>query len=144
MQFSLGWLSVRTKQAAKGLAHSGLIEEPAKNSPDRAEQQLLNQQGVVSFRKQSTIEKHAGGDLQALFLMPRQQLLGNAVAIVVGQDMDGISNTKMLQERLLQISLFDQAIAVAAGLGGIAKAEHVADHHLIALGQGLPQIVPIP
>ena len=50
----------------------------------------------------------------------------------------------MRQQRLLQISLFQQAVGMSTGLGRVAKAEHVAGNHLVTLSQRSPQVMPVP
>jgi len=79
--------------------------------------------------------------------MPRQQLLSDAVAIVMRQHMDRTVYTQLRQlrqQRLLQIGLLDQAVGVPARLGRIAEAEHVAGYQPIARRKWLPDLVPVP
>src|SRR3989344_7665335 len=62
----------------------------------------------------------------------------------MGQHMHRLSHMQVVEQRLLQIRLFQQAIVVIQRLGRIAKPEHVAGDHQVALGQGLPQVMPVP
>ncbi|MNP45175.1 hypothetical protein D3C76_1390750 [compost metagenome] len=77
-------------------------------------------------------------------MMAREQLLGHAATIVVGQQMRGLIDLQMSQQRQLQISLLHQAVAVPQGLGGIAEADHVTGDNAKTLRKGRPQVVPVP
>ena len=56
--------------------------------------------------------------------MPRQQLLSDAVAIVMRQHMDRTADTQLRQQCLLQVGLFDQAGARAAWPNSRTRACH--------------------
>ncbi len=98
----------------------------------------------MGFREQPAIEEHAAGQRDAPFAMPRQQLLGDAVAIVMRQHMDRTADTQLRQQCLLQVGLLDQAVGVPAWLGRIAEAEHVACSQPVTRRQRLPDLVPVP
>ena len=104
----------------------------------------MHQHRVVGFWEQSTVEKHTTGQAQSLLVMPRQQLLGDAVTVVMGQYMHGRADGQMGEQRLLQVRLLEQAVGMPTRLGRVAKPEHVAGNHLITLGQRRPQVVPVP
>ncbi|MNF12453.1 hypothetical protein D3C80_2139410 [compost metagenome] len=44
----------------------------------------------------------------------------------------------------MQIGLFQQAVFVADRFGRVAETEHVTGNHPITLGQGLPEVMPVP
>ncbi|MNL57144.1 hypothetical protein D3C87_1806840 [compost metagenome] len=58
--------------------------------------------------------------------------------------MQRLFDTQVSQQRLLQISLLEQAVVVVHRFGRVAEAEHVAGDHAIALSQRLPQVMPVP
>ncbi len=58
--------------------------------------------------------------------------------------MHRLTHTQVVEQGLLQIRLFQQAVAMVHGLVRIAETEHVAGDHQVALGQGLPQVMPVP
>ncbi|MNT33578.1 hypothetical protein D3C72_1695120 [compost metagenome] len=118
----------------------GTTDHPAQ----RAEQEFLHQHRTMGFRKQATIEKHATGQLPMRLVMPRQQFLGHAVAVVVSQQVHRLLDTQVSEQRLLQISLLQQAVLMIGRFVRIAEAEHVAGNHAITLGQWLPQVMPVP
>src|SRR5471032_1436900 len=76
--------------------------------------------------------------------MAGEQFLGDAVAVVVGQHMHRLLHAQVVEQRLLQIGLFQQAIIVVHRLGRFAEPQHVARDHQVALGQRLPHVVPVP
>ena len=49
--------------------------------------------------------------------MPGQQFLSDAVTVVVGQHVHRLIHPQMLQQSLLQIRLFQQAVAMVQRLG---------------------------
>ncbi|MNH37819.1 hypothetical protein D3C79_987740 [compost metagenome] len=77
-------------------------------------------------------------------MVPRQQLLGDAAAVVVGQQVHRLVDLQVGEQGLLQVCLLHQAVGVIDRLGRIAKAEHVASDHPEALAQRPPQVVPVP
>ncbi|MCY1457635.1 hypothetical protein D9M71_749450 [compost metagenome] len=77
-------------------------------------------------------------------MVPRQQFLGNAVAIVVGQHVHRPIDAQVDQQRLVQVRLLQQPVVMAARLVGIAKAEQVTGDDPEAPRQGLPEVVPVP
>ena len=76
--------------------------------------------------------------------MAGEQFLGDAVAVVVGQHVQRLVDSQAAEQRLLQVGLLQQAVAMGARLGRIAEAEQVADQHAVALRQRLPEVVPVP
>src|SRR5690606_34975240 len=119
-------------------------EQPADQRPERTEQQLLYAHQMVGFGEQTAIEEHATGQWQVPVLMPGDQLLRHAVAIVMGQHVQRALFANMRQQHLLQIGLLQQAIGMAARLGRVAETEHVAGDQPITLGQRRPQAMPVP
>ncbi|MNY73381.1 hypothetical protein D3C86_2121590 [compost metagenome] len=77
-------------------------------------------------------------------MVPRQQLLGHAATVIVGQQMHRLVDPQVVEQSLLQVGLLHQAVGVIDRFGRIAKAQHVAGNHPEALGQGPPQVVPVP
>ncbi|MOA28259.1 hypothetical protein D3C78_1491870 [compost metagenome] len=98
----------------------------------------------MGFRKQPAVEEHATGDLDLVFVVPGEQFLGNAVAVVVSKQVNRLPDLQMREQCLLQVSLLQKAVGVIERFGRITKAQHVAGNHSISLGQRLPQIMPIP
>ncbi len=119
--------------------------ERARHQPaQRTEQQFVDQRRRTQFREQRAVEQGATGDVRPAFVVTRQQFLGDAAAIVVGQQVHRLDDAQVLEQCLLQVGLLDQAVAVIERLGRIAEAQHVARHHAKALRQGCPQVVPVP
>ena len=52
---------------------------------------------MMGFREQPAIKEHAAGQRDAPFAMPRQQLLSDAVAIVMRQHMNRAVDTQLRQ-----------------------------------------------
>ncbi|MNX94774.1 hypothetical protein D3C86_1270210 [compost metagenome] len=99
---------------------------------------------MVGFRKQPAVEKHTTGQLHPRFVMPGQQFLGHAVAVIVGEQVHWLLHIQVFKQCLLQIRLLQQAVFVIRRFGRIAEAQHVASDHAKALGQWLPQVMPVP
>ncbi|MNF96477.1 hypothetical protein D3C84_792680 [compost metagenome] len=76
--------------------------------------------------------------------MPGQQFLGHAVAVIVGEQVHWLLHIQVFKQCLLQIRLLQQAVFVIRRFGRIAEAQHVASDHAKALGQWLPQVMPVP
>ncbi|MNN77553.1 hypothetical protein D3C81_1940250 [compost metagenome] len=70
--------------------------------------------------------------------MPCKQLLSDAAAVIVGEQVHWLVDAQVSKQGLLQIGLLDQTVAMAERLGRVAKAEHVAGHYAKALGQRAP------
>ncbi|MNP26773.1 hypothetical protein D3C76_1196450 [compost metagenome] len=119
-------------------------ERPPQQPPQRAEQEFLGPDRAVGFREQAAIEKDTTDEVDARFVMPRQQLLGHAVAVIVGQHMQRAPHIQVREQGLLQIGLLQQAVDVIRRFGGVAETEHVTRDHPVALRQRLPQVMPIP
>ncbi|MNL15842.1 hypothetical protein D3C87_1368540 [compost metagenome] len=125
--------------------YQAIATEGATNHPAQgAEQQFLHQDRTVGFREQAAIEEHTTGEVDARFVMPGQQFLGHAVAIIMGEYVHGLLDMQMGQQRLLQIGLLQQAVFVVHRFGRVAEAEHVAGNHPVALRQRLPEVMPVP
>ncbi|MNN62683.1 hypothetical protein D3C81_1780080 [compost metagenome] len=77
-------------------------------------------------------------------MVSSQQLLGHAAAVIVCQQVHRLVDLEVGKQRLLQVGLLDQAVAMVERLGRIAKAEHVAGDEAKALGQRRPEVMPIP
>ena len=144
VQLGAAGLGLRAEHLGEIGGQGAAIEQAPKQATQGAEQQLLHQHRVMGFWEQSTVEKHATGQAQTLLVMPRQQLLGDAVTVVMGQYMHGRADGQMGEQRLLQVRLFQQAVGMSARFGRVAKPEHVAGNYLITLGQRRPQVVPVP
>ncbi len=144
IQLAFSRLGLRAEDLPETLDQRLTAERAAEQPANRTEQQFLHQQRTMGFRKKTAIEEHATGNFDAFFVVPSEQLLSNAVAVVVGEDVHGLFNLQMGKQCLLQIGLFQQAVGVIARFCRIAETEHVAGDHLITLGQWLPQVVPIP
>ncbi len=98
----------------------------------------------MRFREQPAVEEHAGGESQPTFVMAGEQFLGDAVAVVVGQHVQRLVDSQAAEQRLLQVGLFQQAVAMPARLGRVAEAEHVAGQYAVAPRQRFPEVVPVP
>ena len=99
---------------------------------------------MMGFGEQAAVEEHTTRQLQLPLLMPRDQLLGNAVTIVVSQHMRRAPFANMGQQCLLQIGLFQQAIGMPTRLGRVTEAKHVAGDHPVTRSQRRPQAMPVP
>ncbi len=77
-------------------------------------------------------------------MVPRQQLLGDAVAIVVGQHMHRAIHPHVRQQRLLQVSLLQQPVVMTTRLGGVAETQQVTSDDAEAPRQRFPEVVPVP
>ncbi|MND66730.1 hypothetical protein D3C80_581290 [compost metagenome] len=104
----------------------------------------MHQYRAVGFRKQPAIEKHATGQFHPRLVMPGQQFLSHAVAVIVGEQVHWLLDIQVFKQCLLQIRLLQQAVFVIRRFGRIAEAQHVASDHAKALGQWLPQVMPVP
>jgi hypothetical protein len=89
----------------------------------------------VRFREQATVEQAYRLEherriaARSAFVMARQQLLRHGVAIIVSQHVD-LPDALLAQQRLVQVGLVENRVAVAPRLGGPAEADHVRRQHL--------------
>ncbi|MNH18017.1 hypothetical protein D3C79_777060 [compost metagenome] len=127
------------------VTHQIIAPERAPDQPAQAaEQQLLDQQRPMTLGEQTTIEEHATGDLRAALVVAGEQLLGDAAAIIMPEQMHRLLDLKMREQCLLQVGLLQQAVIMVQRFGRVAKAEHVTGNHPKTLGQGCPQVMPVP
>ncbi|MNC52336.1 hypothetical protein D3C75_1016780 [compost metagenome] len=98
----------------------------------------------MALGKQPAIEKHTAGNVRLSFMMARQQLLGDAVTIIMSEQVHRLIDLQVLKQGLLQVGLFDQAVKMMHRFGRVAKTKHVTGYHPVSLGQWRPQVMPIP
>jgi hypothetical protein len=120
---------------------SELVDE----RPERAQEQLLNQPCFVRLWKEPTVEQAQGQPLpRALpFGLPRQQLLGDGITIVVSQDVKPLE-LAVRDQCLAQVRLFHDAVGVGVGLIAETKPQHVQRHQTIRFVECSPNGHPIP
>jgi hypothetical protein len=82
-------------------------------------------------------------DSSAQGVGPGQQLLGDGVAVVVGEHV-AAADPGLGQHGGAQVRLLADAVVVAGGLGRAAEAEQVRGDQAVALAQRRPQRVPVP
>src|SRR5690606_34770367 len=120
VELRLARLSVGAEYLAEAGCQSLATEAPANQIADRAHQQFLQQHRAVGFRKQAAVEQAQAADARLALQIPRQQFLGDAVAIVMGEDVIA-AHTQLRQQRLLDVRLLQQTVGVPPRLGGKAE-----------------------
>ena len=90
----------------------------------------------MRFRKQAAVEKDQAAHRRpaALFALPRQQFLGDRVAVVVGQG-DVPPDPVVRQEGFLKVRLGGDGVRIVGGLVRKPEAHHVGRQHAIRLAK---------
>ncbi len=149
-QLAVGGPVGRAEHAGETAAEHRLGHQAGDHrSGDPVLEDPLNEQRVSRLRKQPAVEQRhrphrqtVGAPTRALGL-PRQQLLRDRHAVVMGQHVRG-ADAESRQQCLDQRGLFEEAVRVTRGFVREPEAEHVGRDHAKPSGQLRPQAMPVP
>nr|GFC57467.1 hypothetical protein [Tanacetum cinerariifolium] len=144
IQFAFAGACLRPENTAEVAVQAAAVKCPPHQPAHGTEQKLLHPQRAMGFREQAAVEKHATGHREAVFTVPGHKLLGHAVAVVMGQNMNRLLHLQVLQQRLLQ--RLPQIIPVPTGGRKTVKQQQRLALPGHPITNGLPakhEIVPL-
>ena len=146
VQLARARLRARPEDRGEAGGEARLGREP-RHQPARAASAAASATGArdAISGKRPPLRRHTdrSRDPSRALALPREQLLRDAVAVVVRQHVHR-RDAEVRQQRFVQIGLVAQRVRVVGRLGREAEAEHVGRDDAEARGERRPQLVPVP